>query len=317
MGSWNGTCGISHLPIRCGDEIVALLIGRFSYEDSPDYSGYCYVNGMYQPLTLPIYCTYDDYGGISNVENPYVLELIRDNFKLDPQVNVVSWINDEVERDKVTIQHQYLDKKVEVGVGLWMVHRKIFEKFQNRSGVWWTKNIPLIDVLKQDAQLVLEDIRDPKSSYNKEIKKYSRILKQDKEDVLYDFLYSARTESFRKTLDYDNYFLMGLQFGTGYSGTGFITKEFFNNAQKLFVHLAKSNEDNNKLERLIADVIGATCLNAEMSNLRMGYMPQSGKGSQSEEYNSYIALMKTIAEIITDVELDRKENDIDFYTFDW
>lgn len=64
MGCWNATCGVSHLPILCGDKVAttALVI-----EDiRSDYlgGGFSYTFEMANPMSLFFFGEYNDYGGV-------------------------------------------------------------------------------------------------------------------------------------------------------------------------------------------------------------------------------------------------------------
>ncbi len=118
MGCWNGTCGITNLPIRGGDKIAAFLIA-VPLKREGDFSGFCYAG---QPLTLPFFGTYNDYGGIENVKESFVTKEIMTHFKREESFE--GFINDQVERDKLKIGDDYFN----YGVGLWMVHRDIYDK---------------------------------------------------------------------------------------------------------------------------------------------------------------------------------------------
>jgi hypothetical protein len=50
MGSWDEICGVSRLPIQCGDPVYVLMLGR--------------VDGYYFPASLPFKGKYADYGGV-------------------------------------------------------------------------------------------------------------------------------------------------------------------------------------------------------------------------------------------------------------
>ena len=81
MGSWNGTCMISNLPIMSGDKIkLVLLQPRFSSKKFV-CSGYCYSTGLMTPLFLPIEGEYNDYGMIENIVEDWNFKLIEDYFK--------------------------------------------------------------------------------------------------------------------------------------------------------------------------------------------------------------------------------------------
>ena len=69
MGSWNGTCFLSHLPIEHGDKIKIIFLRKNVYVDSyTNNVGVCYADHFFKPLYFPISGEYDDYGGIENIE---------------------------------------------------------------------------------------------------------------------------------------------------------------------------------------------------------------------------------------------------------
>lgn len=56
MGCWNGTCGISQIHIRAGEEVVVFPLASVPPSDL------CYTTGFWSPFVLPFYGQYDDYG---------------------------------------------------------------------------------------------------------------------------------------------------------------------------------------------------------------------------------------------------------------
>lgn len=78
MGSWNGTCGISKMPIRYGDRVkLVLLKPTEHYKSVSTGSGFCNASDMYTPICLPITGEYNDYGCIENIdEQPELFDLI-------------------------------------------------------------------------------------------------------------------------------------------------------------------------------------------------------------------------------------------------
>lgn len=56
MGCWNGTCGISQIHIRAGEEVVVFPISQVMFSDL------CYTTSFWTPFTVPFYGKYDDYG---------------------------------------------------------------------------------------------------------------------------------------------------------------------------------------------------------------------------------------------------------------
>lgn len=78
MGSWNGTCGISKMPILYGDRVkLVLLKPTKHYRSVSTGSGFCNASDMYTPICLPITGEYNDYGCIENIdEQPELFDLI-------------------------------------------------------------------------------------------------------------------------------------------------------------------------------------------------------------------------------------------------
>ena len=127
MGCWNGTCGISQMPILAGQKIWAFLIGIGGYTDNPSSSGHCYSTDLGFPMTLPIRGVYNDYGGIEDIEENYNMELILDAFRCpagNKFPNIYTLLNDQVERDSYVFHvgdkedREYIEK---FPVGLFMI----------------------------------------------------------------------------------------------------------------------------------------------------------------------------------------------------
>lgn len=68
MGCWNGTCGITQLPILPGDAVQMIAIAPAGYNSlTPDGTSYYYE--LYQPVCLPVRGKYDYYGWIENEQD--------------------------------------------------------------------------------------------------------------------------------------------------------------------------------------------------------------------------------------------------------
>ena len=80
MGCFNMTGGISHLPMRYGDEIVA-IIGLYNPKTSygkefcPGYD--------FTPLFFPVVGKYNDYGNIEDIQEDYNSDYIKEFFECD------------------------------------------------------------------------------------------------------------------------------------------------------------------------------------------------------------------------------------------
>jgi len=71
MGHWSVYCGISNITITMGQEIVILPIRK-----NESYNVYT----SYVPASLPIFGTYDDYGGIEDIERTKGVEMLEKHF---------------------------------------------------------------------------------------------------------------------------------------------------------------------------------------------------------------------------------------------
>lgn len=79
MGHYNETCGISQMPITAGDPVRMFLIVENKYGDTgPALS---YNSELWKPFGLPLRGTYDEYGGLENIQedalSDYLLETIK------------------------------------------------------------------------------------------------------------------------------------------------------------------------------------------------------------------------------------------------
>ena len=69
MGTWNGTCGVTQLPITEGTRVAAIplmvKLQDFSGHSTLSGSGVVANNRIAQPIGLPVFGTYDDCGGVA------------------------------------------------------------------------------------------------------------------------------------------------------------------------------------------------------------------------------------------------------------
>lgn len=71
MGHWSVSCGISNIAITSGQSVVLLPLKKSIGGDT--YTSYL-------PATLPIFGSYDDYGGIENIVKDANTQLIEEHF---------------------------------------------------------------------------------------------------------------------------------------------------------------------------------------------------------------------------------------------
>ena len=82
MGCFNGTCMISHLPIIYGEKIKLIFLHTpHGKANISGMSSYCYSNGILTPAFLAISGVYNDYGGIEKIVEDWNFKIIEETFK--------------------------------------------------------------------------------------------------------------------------------------------------------------------------------------------------------------------------------------------
>jgi hypothetical protein len=82
MGSFNVACTVSNLSINCYDEIIYIpLQSNNHYKIGDGNNMLIYENCFYDPVTLPIYGLYDDYGCIGEIVRDHNVFTIENYFK--------------------------------------------------------------------------------------------------------------------------------------------------------------------------------------------------------------------------------------------
>jgi hypothetical protein len=104
MGSWNGTCALTHLPISVDEEVYVLLLMEGKSYDK--YRGnHCYSNTYYQPLPLYFEGKYNDYGAVEDCHGDFledIIECVRENL-VEMELDDNKYHDIPVKKDKFDI----------------------------------------------------------------------------------------------------------------------------------------------------------------------------------------------------------------------
>lgn len=76
MGCWNGTCAVSNLHVRYGQDVAVFMLLKNNEPKS-----FCYGNALYDLCPIPFYGEYNDYGAVDGCHGfglDLVIEAIRD-----------------------------------------------------------------------------------------------------------------------------------------------------------------------------------------------------------------------------------------------
>lgn len=81
MGCWNGTCGISQLPILGVTKVKTVLLLQSEFNQNVQSSGACYITEYFRPWFLPVTAEYNDYGSIKNIEMDWNAKYMLNRFQ--------------------------------------------------------------------------------------------------------------------------------------------------------------------------------------------------------------------------------------------
>jgi len=307
MGCWNGTCGISQMPILAGQRIWAFLIGVAGYRDNPSSSGHCYSTDLGFPMTLPIRGKYNDYGGIESIEENYNTELILDIFRDtegDKFPDIETLLNDQVERDSYTFyvedkeERRYIEK---FPVGLFMVLEDIALSLKGvrTSYERYCETYPRKH-MRQDARYFMKFL----------VEEAERLKEIYGEDMLSDelkdhMLFNSRNDRCEKSSRYDN------QFAVVFNDRGFAGAPIYD-AWKPYREYIKSlaaqgKTSGKEVDELVTDACDLDLVARALSLMRKSWFPQSGKGGQGENYEFYWKLTTAMRRQIKETLKERED----------
>jgi hypothetical protein len=344
MGCWNGTCGLSGLPITYGEEMYVFPIV------SVNADSFCYASALYRPTVLPFLAEYNDYGGgekcsgvgleinMLHIKNKLVEMEVGDNKYHDIAVKREGFDTDaffeacgESRLKFVNPMKNYPGRAPENDVFFTMVRKDVVDRLWNEwtfdswkgtdgkvpegfeSDKYYVKNV----TYKKLATLI-PDFLDHCATANDPVK--------DKmEESLDEFATAADVDAAKVQLAKDkmddfwirrNFFEgdrdhllsggFGHAFGTGYAGGGFSSITGLNDT---IIDAYLSGEKEVAHALLHESLIGIM-VNSFMESTRKVWLPPMHQGSQSQQFDEYL-LMNTITNDIMVAEQKQYEDDYD------
>lgn len=303
MGSWNGTCGLTGLPITAGDEVIAFLIGVVPHtfggrtRSERDYaandsSGFCYPTDYAFPISLPFFGKYDDYGSVEDIgKGTFWLEQLRDFISPDKKdLAIERFVADEVERDQTVFrveegQAHYEELKYSakdgLGVGLFMVLKSAVEAVLSireaktaRATKYRFYRHPTLEQYIEGGALrykrVLNNLGPGKLPWTRW--QEEREPDYTKDEPLSNLVPHALVSR-------------GLGGPTG-QGSNFHEAVTLPAAERV---LREEGLDSPKLKELSELCFWVEVVATSMAMTRGSWLPKSGKGSQLEDYSYYLA----------------------------
>lgn len=315
MGSWNGTCMISNLPIISGEEVKLVLIHAPYGKEEIKKSSYCYPNGIFHPGTFALNGKYNDYGGVEDIEQDLNFDLIEGYFKSKYKKIKV----EEKELEEFTlydilegIERGSLEVLTEGDVET----KKMAEgaiKAYSKSGFGsdrikkeW-EELANMDVSEKWRKSGLNFVMIRKDVWDGIISEHKTEFWNDEPKNDNDY-YQTAQEWVRKRFDkykksdglfkkYENPMSM-----SGYAGGNIMFMQSF-----YFSALEKSNDEEVEyFKNLMTELV---IIDSFLGATRKGWMPVSGAGSQSDEWKSYLLLNKIVDSICNEKIKEYEEDE--------
>jgi hypothetical protein len=273
MGCWNGTCGVSQLPITGGTKVKAYLMLQ-SRSKEVCGSGSCYNTQYFRPWFFPVTAEYNDYGSIEHIaedwNSKYMLKTFQTWLK-NGDVKILGGKDVEINSPEISKFKKLQDVFDCVERGALVV--KSDGHSIGETEPW----IPEMGYLKIGIFMVLDNI------FNDLINEYNRVLALKENKYYYDRdveeynnlierLNKIRTDKIFSNLPIVNDIYIDLMLRSSFDE---------NYAFKHYKSILCLNELS--LDDFFKKFKESKAFATAMTYLRKLWIPQTGQGSQSEE----------------------------------
>jgi hypothetical protein len=315
MGSWNATCGVSQLPIQAGDTVKAFLLIQHEWNHELRGSGTVYNTEYFRPWFFPVTASYNSYGSIENIKNDWNSQYMLKSFQrwlkdgkikiLDneeceinsPEIDEFKTLDDVfdcVERGAVLVNFkkselnkektEWISSPGTLKVGLFMVLNSVFEDLVTEAEKYFNSKNILGSYYKKDWN----EIREKAIDASKKIRETTNLQNSNTDPIQ----------------NFDN--IDGIELVKTFHIEQFLCDMM--QEHKVFKHYISVIKDPsvdlfNFFEK--HEEIHLFCIS--MMHLRKMFIPQTG--SQSEGYNFYKKLAKSMLSHIKIVDEERKASD--------
>jgi hypothetical protein len=315
MGSWNGTCALSQMPIVHGEKVVLFpLVKSPSAENGG--GGYCYSTNQYSPMTIPLFGVFDDYGGIEKIDKnkEYVYNLFKlfeekkmfkkDEYEYDRQVSINSSFTGTIQSIEELVD-VYLREPVYQGTGYMLIHQNIYQKVVDEIGLRksYSKTKTIKEGYIEDVLSFLEELEKIKGELPHLEGRFKELREKYKETEDKNYL----RESFKILEKMSLFEGETSNFDRLFSKNNFVRYFYQIDAAQEFNWEAISylaNLEKEKAQELAFQYVDLILFHIAMRLARKTWSPQSGAGSQTKEY----FLHKIIAESILEKEKSVKKS---------
>ncbi len=298
MGSWNGTCMVTRLPILYGEKVKLFLLYNQNVEYSRKYneisvlnkSSMVYSNEMLNPAFYPISGEYDDGGTIQYIVEDFNYKLIENYFKNKFGLKI------KIKNDRIIENWSLVD--VIEGIERGRCHDTDPSYWSEQTQTWIPFDLSFTLIRDDVYEHIGEKMLSESFSNWKHRGTVEKMLVDEFNDEL-EFI--KKLEAIKESKDIEamkNHFFETISrsdnriFRKGVDGTSFLLK-----AQDYENILADNIKDDAFVKEVYKMWSTYKCLEIFMSDARISWMVQSGGGSQDSSWE----LTKMLAEKVIDI----------------
>jgi len=297
MGCWNKTCGLTNLHITAGTPVIVFVLTKNLQADSM-----CYTTPFFQPLLMPFYSEYDDYGGGENSYGfgfDYIMSTVKESL-------IESGIGDNPYHDIAVTRNNFDEKMFFNACGKQRLKIKTSRgQVQETTFVMFHKSA-VDDVLENFEQTNF--VSDPNSGYHYETYKFVDIVQSVPElvDVLME-IGADESRSDRIMRLYDPFygkFPVDKNLAKSWLAGKYISEIYDQN--KIIAKYVDA-KDSAGLTMFLTETIKAVYINHFMLMTRKMWIPTSGEGSQEGDHKPYHVLINSMNKILANEQASREE----------
>lgn len=290
MGSWNKTCGLTHMSILEGEDVIV-----YPLTEAPNYRDRCYNTAFWKPFLLGAECVYADYGEGGEHKDQNIelfLDIIRKDIVEMPQgenqyhdlavvrteATTPEWFYDIVHKGRLKIHHEDVVDFVMVkkSAVLHFAENYVFEEYvgagKGNSGeeddnsyvhYKFADVLAKIPEVIQRVKAAVSDIENPMANL---------LLGHQGLEGLYDWRNEGMIRAFLGTTDYRK----------------------ANGWQICEVIAQAAVEDEVKCAKLLYSLMVGHFVDAMIDLMRKQWMPGCHEGSQNIDMQAYEVLATCI-----------------------
>lgn len=272
MGCWNGTCGISQLPIISGNKVKAFLLLQSRHQKEIKGSGTNYAMDYFAPFFLPVTAKYDDYGSICHIEEDWNTKFLLEKFQAWQEHDIIVNLGDKAE-----INNPNIDKFQTV--------KDVFDCVERGALLYGKDNKRKIGIFMVVEEVYNTLITHYESEFT--VDRYSSEYEEETYSGAYKWFRAMRKNSTKDSLEKilnENKLCIGNAISLILGDRGWPVPEFEHYYDSI------KNPEFGEPEDIIQRFKNVRRLNSCMRELRKMWIPQTGGGNQDQDFGYYKAL---------------------------